>query len=87
MGEREVRERSSRTEARIDVVDRLIDEAMPTRMIGAGIGDAPPWFTLLLVPVTANLTSRTIPTSTTAALREPRQASGVALLCGHALLA
>jgi len=85
MGEREVRERSSRMEAR------------------AGVGDTPPWFTLLLVPLfgpldifnpaeftvsaSANVTSRTVPTSTTAALREPRQTSGVALLCGHALFA
>jgi hypothetical protein len=51
MGEREVRERYARMEARADVVDRLIDEAKPTRLIGAGIGDTPPWCTLLLVPM------------------------------------
>lgn len=51
MGEREVRERYASMEARADVVDRLIDEAKPTRMIGAGINDTPPWFTLLLVPM------------------------------------
>jgi len=52
MGEREVRERYARMEARADVVDRLIDEAKPTRMIGAGVvGGTPPWFTLLLVPM------------------------------------
>ena len=51
MGEREVRERYSRMEARADVVHRLIDQAKPTRMIGAGSGDTPPWFTLLLVPM------------------------------------
>jgi len=51
MGEREVRERYARMEARADVADRLVAEAKPTRMIGAGIGDKPPWFTLLLVPM------------------------------------
>ena len=51
MGEREVRERYARMDARANVVDRLIDEAKPTRLIGAGVmGDTPPWFTLLLVP-------------------------------------
>ena len=104
MGEREVRERYARMETRADVVDRLVDEAKPMRMVGAGaVGGTPPWFTLLpvplfgpvdvfnpaefTVPVPANVTSRTVPTSTTAALREPRQTSGVALLCGHALSA
>ncbi len=46
MGEREARERYARMEARADVVDRLVDEAKPTRMMGAGVGDKPPWFTL-----------------------------------------
>ena len=104
MGEREVRERYARMETRADVVDRLVDEAKPTRMIGAAaVGGTPTWFTLLLVPLfgpvdisdpsestvsaPANVTSRTVLTSTTAALREPRQTSGVALLCGHALSA
>ncbi len=50
MGEREVRERDARMEARADVVDHMIDEAKPTRLIGAGVGDSLPWFTLLLVP-------------------------------------
>ena len=50
-GDREARERYARMESRADAVDRLIDEAKPTRMIGAGIGDTPPWFTLLLVPL------------------------------------
>ena len=52
MGEREVRERHARMEARADVADRLVEEAKPTRMVGAGaVGGTPPWFTLLLVPV------------------------------------
>jgi hypothetical protein len=52
MGEREVRERYARMQARADVVDRMIDEAKITRMVGAGIVvDTAPWFTLLLVPL------------------------------------
>jgi len=52
MVEREVRERSASTEARAVVVDRLVDEAKPTRIIGARVvGGTPPWFTLLLVPM------------------------------------
>jgi hypothetical protein len=39
------------------------------------------------VPVPADVTPRTIPTSTKAAHRDSRQTSGVALLCGHALSA
>jgi hypothetical protein len=52
MGEREVRERYARMETRANIVDRLIDEAKPMRMIGTGaVGGTPPWFTLLLVPM------------------------------------